>query len=315
MTEGKSVMHGKTVLITGVTGFIGRHLALFLTRYYPTCQVIGVGREQPQASSPGVFYSVDLVHPHEVEEVVHHAKPDYVFHLAGLVYSYDWSDLFNGNIIPTVNLFEAIKKTKIKTHLIIAGSSAEYGVVPFDQLPVVESCSPSPQTPYGMIKLWKTMLGKQYDHCAEMSVTTARLFNVIGYGASRQLTTGDLFFQLLEISQKKQDPSLFVGNVQIKRDFLDIDDVCAGLIAIATQGKQGELYNVCSGSSVMLKDILDLAIGVLGVDVELIIDQNKSQNTYVKDMYGCNMKLKHDTTWQKRITLEASVRKALTVSV
>ena len=115
------------------------------------------------------------------------------------------------------------------------------------------------------------------------------------------------------IQNKQQNPCITVGNLQIKRDFLDIDDVCSALIALALQGKKGEIYNICSGVSIKLKTVLDLAIEAAGINVEIVTNKNKSQNIYLEDIYGCNKKIIKDTQWKSMETLESSVRKALNI--
>jgi GDP-4-dehydro-6-deoxy-D-mannose reductase len=91
----------------------------------------------------------------------------------------------------------------------------------------------------------------------------------------------------------------------------DINDVCLALIALAKRGHPGEIYNICSGVSVAVNDILDLALSLLEVDVDVVIDETKSQNIYVEDLYGCNAKIKKDTGWNVTITKEESIKRIL----
>lgn len=303
-------MNGKKVLITGITGFMGHHLASYIQQTYPDCVVTGISRNRSQIPQNAKVYSVDLLQPEQLLETIDQIKPDYVFHLAALVLSYNWNDLYNHNVIATLNLLEAIRKAKLSSRIIMTGTAAEYGVVSSENLPVTEAYNPEPQTPYGMTKLWQTFIGRYYS-TETTPVIVARIFNIIGHGTAQQISTGDLFKQINGILENKQESRIWVGNLNIKRDFLDIDDVCAGLIEIALRGKPSNLYNVCSGFSKTLKEILELSISISGIKVEIVVDKNKSQNTYVKDIYGCNKKIKNDTQWQPVVTIEDSIRKAL----
>lgn len=303
-------MDEKHILITGITGFVGNNLVKFLKRFYPTCKITGISRHHPKVQFSYDFYVVNLLCQEEIAQVIEQVRPDYIFHLAGLVFSYDWDALYYNNVASTINLLEVVKKTNIYSRVVIAGSSAEYGSLPLTALPVTEDYPTMPQSPYGMTKLWQTLIAS-YDLSEKISVNTGRIFNIIGFGTPQQLSTGNLFSQLQQIIQQKQEPLIFVGNLNIKRDFLDIDDVCAGLVAIAMKGKPKEVYNICSGSSVSLKKILDLSLAATQLNLEIVVDNNQKQNAYVKNIYGCNAKIKRDTHWSSVITLKESINKAL----
>lgn len=304
-------MHGSKILITGIRGFIGTHLASFIHRHYPTCKILGIQRSAfLESTKPDYdFYQVDLINKDEIAEFISVHQPDYVFHLAGKVFSYDWNDLYQGNVIATINLLEALKKTATGTRTVVAGSAAEYGPVAADQLPIKENFIATPKSPYGMTKLWQTSVA-QYYATSHLPVMVGRLFNLIGSGTAPQLSTGDLFQQIERIIQGKQSAHISVGNLKMKRDFLNIDDACAALISIVAQGDSGGIYNVCSGASIALQDILDLSLKVTGLNVEILFDQTKSQNAYVEDIYGCNLRIK-DAGWRPVVTLEESIRAAL----
>jgi|TARA_R110002126_G_scaffold110918_1_gene248362 GDP-4-dehydro-6-deoxy-D-mannose reductase len=303
-------MNGKHILITGISGFLGRHLRQLLKKRFPLCTITGVGRNSCETHSEDTFYKIDLLNEVEVYDLICGIKPDYVFHLAGLVFSYDWESLYNNNVTATVNLLEAIKKSNIKTQVTITGSAAEYGAVSLENLPIEESYLSIPKSPYGLTKLWQTDIGRYYN-TATTPVSIARIFNVIAYDTAPKLSTGDLFTQLQRIAQHMQEPYVFAGNFQIKRDFLDVSDACAALISIAKSGKPGNIYNVCSGHSISLKNILNLALSVSGLTVEMVIDESRVQNAYVMDIYGCNEKIKRDTHWRPVVTMQDSIKKAL----
>lgn len=306
-------MYNKTVLVTGVTGFIGQHFVAFIKRYYPSYQIVGIARKLSGLNYNVHFHAVNLLDLENITNVITLTKPDYIFHFAGLVFSYQWDALYNGNVQTTINLLEAVKQANVDARVIIAGSSAEYGVVPAEHLPVQETFISLPKTPYAMSKLWQTMLVNYYS-MLNVQVIVGRIFNVIGHGAARQLSIGDYFAQILDIMGQRKTQSIQaiqVGNLQIKRDFLDVDDACAAFLSLATKGKSGEIYNICSGVSRSLKSVLDMALSLTNIRMDILVDQNKAQNRYLEDIYGSNKKIKIETKWLPVVTLEKSIKKAL----
>lgn len=304
----------KQILITGITGFIGQHLVTFLKNNHPEYMIAGIGRHTPDVWSENYhFYEVDLLCESKIQEVMAKVRPDYVIHLAGLVFSYDWEALYATNVLGTIHLLEAIKKLNANTRIVIAGSAAEYGAVAAEQLPIKESLLSTPKSPYGMTKLWQTNVGKYYSNMGQ-HIVNAKIFNLIAWDTAPQLSTGDLFTQIQQIMQRQQEPLLKVGNLNLKRDFLDVEDVCSGLVALMKFGMSGGSYNVCSGVSTSLNQILDWSLLLSGLCVETVVDKNKLQNIYIEDIYGCNEKIKKDTGWNQKITLDASIKKALKIT-
>lgn len=307
-------MHKKRILITGITGFIGSHLATYLNYHYPTCKIIGIGRGEPRAPRTCDFYSVNLLQPESVFEVIDNTRPDYVFHLAGLVFSFDWKELYDNNVVATRYLLDAIKKAQVNTRVIVAGSAAEYGIVDVEKLPIHETYPAAPQSPYAMTKLWQTLIA-QYYSTLDVPVIIARIFNVIGSGVAPQLSIGNLLSQLKKISHSEtNEANLCVGDLHIKRDFLDIIDVCSAVVALAKRGHVGEIYNICSGVSVAYSDIIRLASKLSKKSIHVIADKNIKQNTTVRDSRGCNAKIIQDVDWMPCVTLEDSIRKMLRIS-
>ena len=301
-------IYEKTVLITGFTGFIGNHLYLYLNKYYPTYRIVCISRQKTTHKDT---YCIDLLDKKIVNDFIGFLKPDYIFHLAGIVFSFDLEELYSGNVLTTMNLLEAIKNNKLNTHVVITGSAAEYGIVSKEYLPVVETYNSRPQTPYGISKFYQTTLAKYYQDLG-VRVSIAKVFNVIGYGVSSKLIIGDLLFQMIQAIKIQKPSCIFVGNLEIKRDFLDIADVCSGLIAIAHTNHVGDEYNLCSGYSVSFQEIINELIIMSKINIEVVVDKIKPQNSYIEDIYGCNMKLKVATDWNQKITLTESLQKVLT---
>lgn len=296
------------IIVTGVTGFIGKHLAYFLQKIYPRIEIIGIVRSYSNSSESFECYVLDLTDEYLVCKMINEIKPDYIFHLAGLVFSYDLNALYHANVVSTLNLLSAIKRCKLNTRLIVAGSAAEYGSILKEHLPVTEKQCAQPQSPYGMTKLWQTLM-TQYEMFDGVDVCVGRIFNVIGPHISEHLTTGQLLGQLERVRNKQQEPKLYVGNLTLKRDFLDIEDVCSALIALALKGKSREIYNICSGSSLSFNELLDVYLSAYPLNLEVVVDPKQAQNSYIQDIYGCNEKLKRDTGWIPLVNINDSIVK------
>lgn len=304
-------MHNKKIIITGVTGFIGKHLTTYLKQFFPSCSIIGISRF-PSLTMVELddFYAVDILDREKLQQILVQVKPDCIFHLAGTVFSYDWQLLHTANVLGTLYLLEAVRYLSLNCRVIISGSAAEYGAISSAILPIKEDLVTIPHTPYGMTKLWQTQLA-QYYAAQNVFVAVGRIFNVIGKGTSERLSTGSIFSQINRIMQGKQEAKILVGNLKIKRDFIDIADACAALIAIAQFGLSGSIYNVCAGYSVSFENILDLSLHLAKIEAEIIFDQKKPQNNYVQDIYGCSHKIRNEANWQPNIGLQDSIANAL----
>ncbi len=299
-------MNGSKIVITGVSGFIGDYFVRVLKRKYPGSEIFGITRTGSVVNC--CSYKLDLCNEKDVLDILESIRPDYLYHLAGLVYSYDLNALYHANVVSTLNILNAIKRCKLNTRLVVAGSAAEYGSILKEHLPVTEKQCAQPQSPYGMTKLWQTLM-TQYDMFDAVDVCVGRIFNVIGPHISEHLTTGQLLGQLERVRNKQQEPKLYVGNLTLKRDFLDIEDVFSALIALALRGKPREIYNICSGVSLSFNELLDVYLSAYPLNLEVVVDSKQAQNSYIQDIYGCNEKLKRDTGWMPLVSINDSIVK------
>ncbi|HEX3032899.1 MAG TPA: GDP-mannose 4,6-dehydratase [Bacillota bacterium] len=299
-------MNNKRILITGINGFIGRNLAKYLGDSFPQAAVFGVARTCQ--SQEGRYLQADLLDKEALDRVIREIQPDVVFHLAGVIFSRDWTEFYQGNVETTINVLEAVKKSQYPTRIIIPGSAAEYGKVDTAYLPLLEEQEPNPISPYGVSKLWQTTTARYYASQG-LDVVMGRIFNVIGPGVPQGLSIGAFLNQLKKIKSGELPPRIEVGNLKPKRDFLDILDVCQAMVALASSGKGGEIYNICSGASVSMEVILEMMITALGVNPEVVGMPERIRPADIDDIYGDNSKLVTQTGWSRRIQLEESIRR------
>lgn len=297
-------MDNKTILITGSNGFIGRHITSLLRNSYPTSRIVGVDRYSVPGNSD--YFVLDLLDAVSTFQIIDKIRPNYLFHLAGEVYSKDWGELYRGNVETTINILEAVKQTGISCRTLIAGSAAEYGGISEEDLPISEKQIPNPVVPYGVAKVWQTSVARYYSTVG-VDVVIGRLFNIIGPDAPEGLSIGAFAKQIRSIKRGELPPYLLVGNLKPKRDFIDVVDACHGLIALANKGKKGEIYNICSGRSFPMERVLQMMIEQAGLEVTVDVDLSRVKSADIEDSFGSNEKILSDTGWSQSIQLTESV--------
>jgi GDP-4-dehydro-6-deoxy-D-mannose reductase len=297
-------MENKTIVITGSKGFIGRHLSEILSNTFPAIKIVGVDRKTFPENSEN--FAVNLLEPDSTFQIIDKIRPNYIFHLAGEIYTKDWGELYRSNVETTINIMEAVKQTGTSCRVVIPGSAAEYGCISGIDLPISEKQIPNPVVPYGVAKVWQTTVAKYYVSLG-VNVVIGRLFNIIGPGAPEGLSIGAFASQLGKIKRGEMPPNILVGNLKSKRDFIDIIDACLGLLALATKGKNGEIYNICSGRSFSMERVLQMMIDQAGLDVRTKVDLLRVKGEDIGDIFGDNEKIKSDTGWSQSIQLAESI--------
>lgn len=296
-------MNDRTVLITGINGFIGSHLQKTLKKTFPDSRVFGLDLRESRSAD---VFKVDLLKGESLLSVITEIRPDFIFHLAGVIYSRDWGEHYRGNVETTANVLEAVKRCGLKSRVIVPGSAAEYGRISGGDLPITERQLPNPVSPYGVAKVWQTTVVRYYATNGADAVI-GRMFNIIGKGAPSGLSIGAFAEQLKKIKHTELPPKIMVGNLKPKRDFVDIADACRGLIALAEKGRRGEVYNICSGRSVSMEELLLMMIENSGLDIEIEVDSSRFKDADIEDIFGSNEKILRETGWRPSLTLEQSV--------
>ncbi len=297
-----------TVLITGISGFLGAHLSQVLRDAWPEARLVGASRSPSREGAEWI--RIDLLDASAVRHMVNSVRPDYVFHLAGRVNASDWTDLYRGNVETTLNLLESLVVTANPPRVVVVGSAAEYGCIAEDQLPINESAIPNPISPYGVAKTWQTVCARSFAFRG-VPIVVGRVFNVIGAGLPETSAFGTFSAQLKRMISHGTERRLHVGNLSSLRDCLDVRDVCHALIALARSGRAGEIYNVCSGESVCMRDALGTLIALSGLSVEILVDEAKYRPDDVPVSYGSREKIGIATGWIPRVPLRESLRAML----
>ncbi len=262
-------------LITGIAGFAGSHLAKELLdsgyQVYGT-RLKGEGKEKLRGFIKALSISeLDLRDAQAVRRYVRRIKPEIVFHLAavssiGLSFREPRMTL-EVNLLGTVNLLEALRSVDNLKKALMVSSSDVYGPVKPSDLPIRETAPMLPVTPYGVSKAAADMAGYQYFRSYGMPIIRVRAFNHTGPRQSTGFAVPDFCRQVALIEAGRSEPVLSVGNLDAERDISDVRDVVRGYRLIAEKGRDGDVYNLCSGRSYKIKDILHR---ILGISTEVI---------------------------------------------
>jgi GDP-4-dehydro-6-deoxy-D-mannose reductase len=302
-------------LITGVRGFAGRHLAR--TCAAEGAVAIGLARralDDPELQAELEEYvRCDLAHPTQAQAAIASALPDVVFHLAAEAsVSASWKDpqgTIERNLATTVNLLEAVRLEAPRARVLIAGSGEEYGVQ--DDLPMTEAHVLRPQNPYAVSKAASGLTAGFYHDAHGLHVVRVRAFNHAGPGQSDVYVVSNFARQIAEAEAGSRDTlEIRTGNVAVRRDFTDVRDVARAYWLALTAAPPG-VYNVCSGRSISISEILDGLATHASIELSPVTDPNLLREHEVMEIRGSHEKLKRATGWEPRIPLERTLADTL----
>jgi GDP-4-dehydro-6-deoxy-D-mannose reductase len=303
-------------LITGITGFVGKHLAKYL--WQSGIEVVGVSRGWSR--SPDVPYeiiSLDHSNPNEMTAFFNQEQPDWIIHLSGMSsVKQSWTlveQVFESNVQMTIRLLESILQSEIRTRVkvLTIGSSEEYGAVELSSLPITEETPLRPISPYGMTKASVSRLSEMYYKAHQLQVIHARPFNHIGPGQGLGFVTADFAKQVADIEAGRAEPVIKVGNLSSQRDFLDVRDVVSAYYHLMRKGRAGEVYNICSSTPKAISDVLDTFIQLSSKPISVQVDDHLFRPLDYPVYYGSNRKIVEDTGWKQEHSLEKSLEDIL----
>jgi len=312
-------------LITGIAGFTGIHLAEYLLspdRYNDNIDLYGidivkdVSKDAQPVLDKAKVLNCDILDKEEMKKTVEEIKPDRIFHLAGLTFDPDSHQspekFYITNVLGTINLLEAVKQLGIDPLIHIACSSAEYGLILENENPVTETNYFRPISPYGISKLAQDMVGYQYYKNYGLKIIRTRAFNTTGPGEKEDFVCSNFARQIALIEKGKQGPTIYVGNLDAKRDFVDIRDVVKGYWLASDKGISGEVYNLCSGKAYSIGEMLDILLQMAKKDIIVKQDPKRMRPSDIPLQVGSFEKLHKQTGWKPSISLEDTLKDLLT---
>jgi len=299
------------ILVTGVNGFAGRHLANELSvRKYAVFGIGGSQKALTELEDVAEYQVIDLMNVDEVMKI-DFSDVDCVIHLAGLTTpaeSFSQPQRYlEANTRMQINLFEAALAQDKKPRFLVVSSGSLYDAKA--PLPISETSPVLPNSPYAVSKLAQEQLGKYYG-LRGFEVIIARPFNHIGPGQGEGFIVPDLAKQIVSFERGELE-TLSVGNLDAKRDYSDVRDIVSAYCDLLERGKAGETYNICSGVSHSGQEILDELLSYSTVKPAIVQDPARMRPSDTPDIYGDTTKLRTDTQWQPRYTLAQSLKDAL----
>lgn len=308
---------GKHVLVTGINGFVGHHLARALTKAGHTVSGVGYDSELLKDLEGIVqgYVSCDMTSTESCEANIKLDDIDAIIHLAGLAnvgMSFDKPAKFiNANTSMTVNLLDMVHKSGRDIRCVVISSGAVYDGN--QEMPIGEDGKTSTGSPYAVSKL-TTELAVQYYRGRGVDAVITRPFNHIGPGQGPGFLVPDLAYKI-KAAQESGNSEISVGNISTKRDYTDVRDVAAAYTAIATADHKPEhvVYNVCSGVSHSGEEMLALIKEAMGAEnMAAAVDESLLRPNDVMDIRGDNTRLSTEFSWSPTIALEQTINDFVT---
>lgn len=302
------------VLVTGAGGFVGKHLLRALLDKNHIVAALGIGC-QALKDMPVALYEANILDFRAVLESMKAFNPDAIIHLAAqsnVPKSWDMpEETTQINIIGTVNVLKAFRNVNINGKFINIGSGDEYGLTASKCSLLTEDMKCEPQNPYAISKLCAEQMTLQLGKLYGLNVISTRSFNHFGPYQQKGFVVSDFASQIAAIVLGKQKPEIKVGNVEVARDFLYVGNVVNAYVALLENDVESGVYNVASGRSMIIKDILKTLIKLSNKEVEIIVDDSKVRKYDVKSFAGDNSKILKATNWKYDNNIEKHLKYTL----
>ena len=253
------------LLITGITGFVGSHMAEYALAQ--GAEVIGCARWRSRTENiehlRGKIQLVecDLRDTSSVRRLLMASRATHIIHLAAQSFvGTSWhmpAETLSTNTTGQLNLLEAIREMPTAPRFLVIGTSEEYGLVHPDEIPIVETNQLRPLSPYAVSKVAQDLMGFQYFKSYGLPILRTRAFNHEGPRRGEVFVTSNFAKQVAEIEAGLRKPTIFVGDLKPRRDYSDVRDIVRGYWLLLERGEPGEVYNLCSGRSWPIQHVLD----------------------------------------------------------
>lgn len=311
----------KKVLITGSSGFVGEHLIKYLlnsgeSEIYGTYLGDSSINKLKEIKDKINLEKIDLTDKNATLELIKKIKPDEIYHLAAFTspaLSFDNpQEVISNNTAVQINILEALKKQEmIAAKILIVSSGDVYGKVKEEDLPIDEDTPFNPSNPYAVSKLTQDFLGLQYFLAHRLSVARVRPFNHIGPGQSPNFVVSAFSKKIADIEKGNMEPVLKVGNLESRRDFTSVYDVVRAYNLVLEKGKLGDVYNIGSGKSYKIGDILEILLSFSKQKIKIEVDKSLFRPIDEKDLICDYSKLNKLTGWEPEVSIEETLQETL----
>ncbi len=303
------------VLITGISGFVGSHLAEYLVS-----QNFDVsGFAHPDHAKDNLksilgkidLHNINLLDFENIKDSFKKNKYDLIFHLAAFSsppQSFkNPQETLTNNIIAQVNLLETIIALNSEASILIVGSADEYGDVLEKNLPIVEETELKPTSPYAVSKLTQDYLGLQYHLSHNLKVVRVRPFNHIGPRQSEAFVVPSFAKQIAQIEKTGKEGTINVGSLDTYRDFTDVRDMVKAYLLALEKGDSGDVYNIGSGQVYKIEEILNILLSFTETKIKVKQKQELVRKKDIK-LISCDFsKFKIKTGWNPEIPINKTL--------
>ena len=309
------------VLITGITGMVGSHLAEYCLERGDV-EVTGTVRWRSRRDNiTGIEDKVrlvdcDLRDQAAVRRTIEDVRPEAIFHLAAQSFvPTSWTspaDTMATNALGQIHILEAMRDLRLTDVPIqVCGSSEEYGLVHPHEAPITEENPLRPLSPYAVSKVAQDMLGWQYHQSFGLRTVRTRAFNHEGPRRGDVFVTSNFAKQIAEIEAGKRPPVLEVGSLTARRDWHDVRDTVKAYWLAAFEGEPGDVYNIGRGEALSIQEMLDLLLGMAKVEISVRQAPERMRPSDVELLLCDPTKFHQRTGWEATIPLEQTLRDTL----
>jgi GDP-4-dehydro-6-deoxy-D-mannose reductase len=305
------------VLITGVGGFAGSHLADYIAGN-TNAEIFGVLRDSEksdnlqQIEEKIVLSTGEITDFQSIFKIMKEVKPDIIFHVAGQAFvptSFEHAaETFKTNVIGTINIFEAVKACEISPRIIVVTSGEIYGET--FGLPSLhtEQSIPQPVNPYAASKTSMDYIAQTYKKFEGLNIVIARPFNHTGPRQRPNFVCSSLAKQIVTIQKTKAPNILRVGNIKARRDFTDVRDIARGYWMLSQiDNKHNYIFNLCSGRIFSIEEIIALYEEIVGVKFELNVEPKRLRGYDIQMLAGSASAINHSVGWKAEIPLKKTL--------
>ena len=298
-----------TILLTGAGGFAGSHL---LDRLTGRGTIVAWSRASRPNTPTVTWQNVDLLDKARVVRALADARPSAIYHLAGAARADTaWTDVvphLQANVLGTHHLLEGVRLNALPCRVLVVTSALVYDTA---RQPIDEDAPLEPASPYGRSKLAQDLLALRAAADDGLDVVVARPFNHIGPRQESHFAIASFARQIALIEAGRAEPVIRVGNLDARRDLVDVRDVADAYERLMTAGVSGRPYNICSGRTIRIGDALDQLVGLARAPVHLLVDPARLRPADAAGIVGNAGRLHRESGWTPRYTLEETLRDTL----
>ena len=308
-------------LITGITGFVGSHLAEYLLAQRE--EVFGTYRWRSPLENIKSFLDkvkldeCDIRDLSAIIKVIDKVKPDYIYHLAAQSFvpaSFaNPKDTVDVNLIGTLNILEAVRILNIEPTIHVCSTSDVYGEIKESEVPIKETNPLRPISPYAISKAAADMLARGYFLSFGTKTIRTRAFNITGPRRGEVFAESSFAKQIAQIEKGQRRPEIFVGNLKSVRTFVDVRDIARAYFLVVRKGKPGEVYNIAGDATMTIGKILDILISLSSMDkrIKVKIDPKLFRPADSISKIPDDSRFRKMSGWKPKVPIEKSLEDLL----